>query len=191
MIKQIYLDMDGVLVDTHSAIEKVGLKPFKGMWNNDEFWARIKEFGSDFWANADPYPWASQLVEASYDAVGQANTFILTAPSRTCFPAATGKMQWLHKHFPEFIHDSRMLIASKKYLLARPDRFLIDDRASVVSEWNKAGGDVCHFHPERGQECVNYLAHFLRTGGRPDLSPVGVQSSRGLSYHLDQDQKKD
>lgn len=191
MIRQIYLDMDGVLTDLEGGLRKVNLLEDKEKnYDRDEFWRRMKVFGTDLWANLDPYPWTHDLVEACYDAVGQPNVFILSAPSRTCTPVCSGKMAWLEKHLPEFPFDGRVIFAKQKHLLAQPDRLLIDDKQENCEQFREAGGLTQRFRPD-DRNCSSIVISSLRRVGRHGSPPAVVQSSRGLQYPADQGPSSD
>jgi 5'(3')-deoxyribonucleotidase len=141
----IYLDMDDVVADWHTAAQDM----LKMRWNKDneripqEDWDRIKN-DSHFYRNLPLKPGAKELVQHCRDAVvsGKAKAlFFLTAlPHDYSMPdAASDKVWWAHDHFPgitvylgPFSHD--------KWRHCKPGDILIDDRTSNCYEWEVAGG---------------------------------------------------
>lgn len=74
----------------------------------------------------------NELYEEGY------SIYFCTAPqyNEYCFKE---KKEWLEEHFEWF--RSNMLIATEaKYLLANPNRALIDDNAKYLKEWQRKGG---------------------------------------------------
>lgn len=171
MINMIFLDMDGVLVDLEGGLRKAGLH--EADYDRDEFWAKIAHLGTDFWANLDPYLWTSELVLAAYKTVGQANVFILSAPSRTCDPVCSGKFMWLRKCLPEFVDGGRVIFAKQKHLLAAPGRLLIDDKRQNCEDFYYNYGHAWLFHPLKGIEPA-------RTVNRLRSLQAGDQSAEAL-----------
>lgn len=172
VIKTIFLDMDGVITDHHA-----GLKESFPDWNGvtpihehlglseDFFWEKMTGMGTRWWGDLPEFPWSKKLVGACEEAVGPENVYILTAPSRTCVATATGKLYWLRNHFPQFPHGGRVMIGNHKWLLAAPDRLLIDDTGKKCYDFAQAGGEFHLF--TKGN-----LARLLR-----DLSKMADQRS--------------
>jgi len=160
----IYLDMDDVVADWHSAAQDF----LKLRWNKDNEripqgdWNRIKQL-SHFYRHLPLKPGAQELVEFCSHAVtsGLADgLFFLTAlPHDYSMPdAASDKVWWAHDHFPDvtvyigpFSHD--------KWRHCKPGDILIDDRTSNCEEWVRAGG---HAHIYRTWEaCKPWLNSIL------------------------------
>ncbi len=146
MITSIYIDLDGVLVDWHTAacrlfgvdpadIEDKSEHDICGHLGIDEdtLWDRIDQEGEDFWADLDSYGWADQLWKGCCRI---APTCLLTSPSRAYFSSA-GKHKWVREHLG---NTRDFIFTSNKHLLARPGRVLIDDYRKNIQLWRQAGG---------------------------------------------------
>ena len=151
----IYLDMDDVVADWHTAAQDF----LKMRWNKDTNeripqadWERVKQ-DSHFYRNLPLKPGAVELVQHCRDAVASGRAdglFFLTAlPHDYSMPyAASDKVWWAHEHFPDitvflgpFSHD--------KWRHCTPGDILIDDRTSNCEEWIQRGG---HAHIYRTWE---------------------------------------
>lgn len=149
MIKTVFLDLDGCLVDFRRGVHKAFDIPYdyatlSNKWLFWEDWNDVTfdEVDSictiDFWAGLR---WTHdgkeilKLVEEKFD-----NIYLLTTPMSN-LQSATGKMLWVQRHLPKYI--KRIIITqAPKSLLARPDTLLIDDKNKNVEEFYKVGGEA-------------------------------------------------
>ena len=69
-------------------------------------WVKVPE--SDF------FPW---LLEECAKAVGRENVCIATSPTK-CPESLAGELEWIHDHFPEWMHR-QFAITPRKHLFAR------------------------------------------------------------------------
>jgi len=163
--KTIFLDMDGVLVDLFSGIEKqfnikkgfLESKPYpclpdsidianKLLMTEECLWGN-KVNDVKFWESLPKYPWSDDLIIACLNANVE-DVLILTSPSKTCMYCSSGKVAWLSKHYPFFVAYGKIVIANKKYLLAAKNRVLIDDTIEKCKQFRDAGGEAILFpHP--------------------------------------------
>ncbi len=149
----VFLDLDGVCVDFVSAACRLhGTTPEQIDWHTcgfyiadglglsrDQFWEPIRQAGSAFWRDLEPYPWLGELLEA----VEGAEVHVCTSPSRD--PASLmGKVEWIYRHFPRHLHR-QFVLTQQKHLLARPGRFLVDDAEFNAEAWENAGGSPILF----------------------------------------------
>lgn len=137
----VLLDMDGVIVDfTGASMRAHGIAEYDHLiddWDHasalglsaDDWWAKME--GREFWANIEPYPWASELM----DAIGEFT--ICTAPNRDP-ECAAGKYDCLINNFSIYPRD--VMMGTKKFLLANPGNVLIDDREENVDDFRARGG---------------------------------------------------
>lgn len=146
---KICLDLDGVLVDFVGGAAKIfGYDPsVVTTWDyypligvtESEFWRRIDEAGSDFWAHLEPYPWAMDL----YDKCASiAPTILLTTPSK-CPTSAHGKVRWMQSVFGT--NFRKFLIGPSKEFCANADTVLIDDNDSNCKRFEEVGGNAILF----------------------------------------------
>lgn len=144
-----YLDMDGVQLDMHTPCLKAYDKTILlqgDQWPmttnqlneavgvaKEEFWNKIDATES-WWQSLYHYPWAMELVEFLQDNFRTLR--ILTHPQDTKGSYA-GKLGWIHRMYA---NHPPIIFCEEKHLLARHDRFLIDDTPSIVQEWRGKGG---------------------------------------------------
>lgn len=148
-----FLDVDGVLADfVRGAMIKHRRRPVAGDWPPGE-WNIAGVLGMtevQFWAPLDESFWETlPLTREALDVVhmverwfGKTNVCLLTSPPRNP-KAAAGKQAWIQTNFPNY--SRRFFIGSAKYLCAGPAKFLIDDNADNVLEFNAAGGTAILF----------------------------------------------
>lgn len=155
MNKQLYLDMDGVLVDfiggalaRHNSDTEFyyATHPDRlGRWiyetdiaaNKQQFWEKVNVPG--FWVGLRPTRESSDLVFLVGELFGIDRTAILTAPSDDP-KSITEKQNWVAKYFPEYKLNMIFAPGDSKKLVAGPGRILIDDSDTNVRNWALAGG---------------------------------------------------
>jgi 5'(3')-deoxyribonucleotidase len=152
-LRHIFVDLDGVLADfvqsslaLHDRSHLLECWP-GGEWDmpkvmgisRGEFWRAISQQGSPFWEMLEPYPWTAELLDQLRSI---APVTIATSPSMDpgCLD---GKVRWMQRHLGPSFRD--FLIGPQKYLLARPDVVLIDDRDSNVDAFREHGGQAILF----------------------------------------------
>jgi hypothetical protein len=156
MSKVIFLDVDGVLADFFgSAAVACGRAREEGhqagRWNGFEdwgldevqFWSKIDAQGEKFWSDMRILPWAMEVYNICLRTADQ--VVLLTSPPRAAW-AWSGRVQWIQKHFggPAF-REFSLTPSGLKHLLAGPDRLLVDDNNSNVSQFIAAGGAALCF----------------------------------------------
>lgn len=152
---ELILDMDGVVADWMSAaIKALGFelrfKPHHiDRWNvweclgvsQEEFYKPQRK-RQRFWIDdVLPYEGAQEFVI----------TLETYAPVRFCtantwrhMRASSDKMHWLRHYFgPKYAESA--IITSDKYMVAAPDRLLIDDTKGHISDWIDYGGQAVLF----------------------------------------------
>ena len=156
-INTIFLDMDGVLCDFVSdALSYWGMTLedliAAGVWQPGEydicqvidippptFWSLLDSKGYDFWGDLAPYPWLNDLINLVTSYCD--NCFIVTFPTGS--NSAAGKLRWVREHLPAW--EDRVILTKHKYLLAAPDRLLIDDSGTQIDRFYYAGGKTILF----------------------------------------------
>lgn len=180
MIKTVFLDMDGVLVNFLKGLHKALDAPYsydpypykKGLWNMldaiEDFDGDIPTFKQcddccniDFWTNLKWMHDGKEIFSKVVEFCGINNIYLLTTPMPNP-GSGTGKILWVEKNIPVLAKQLIITQASKS-LLARSDTLLIDDRDKNVDEFIKAGGKAClvprpwnrnHFCADRTVEVV-------------------------------------
>ena len=147
-----FLDMDGVLSDFNSGVNKAHGRPDPyldksnhGIYDTEKLWGMSStEFykptnSVEFWAGLEKMPEADEIVEMVTKKFGENNIAILSAPS-PFIGCAGAKRLWVHKHYPQFERRVILATAGTKHFIAGPKKILIDDRDSNVAEFHAGGG---------------------------------------------------
>ena len=143
-IRKIYLDMDGVISDFNKGYRELNnMEPREA-----EKYKKFDHFFDEFiaankFATLDLMPGARELITyLNHLYLNRSiTTEILssTANQERYDDISRQKMFWLQKHGisfkPNFVPGKRL-----KYQFATPDSAIIDDTASVIDDWRKAGG---------------------------------------------------
>lgn len=166
MVKQIFLDLDGVIANwDKSALRLLGLErdletQRRIMEAEDltsfhpEVYDMIRDVGLDFWENIEPFPWAERLYK---DLSNIAQVSFLTSGgnyakrgAKFVADACNGKLHWLEKHFPY----GTAIFTNAKYQCARPEALLVDDNRDNINRFIENGGVgflwPLHYHIENG-----------------------------------------
>jgi 5'(3')-deoxyribonucleotidase len=102
-------------------------------------------------------------LEACAKAVGRENVCIATSPTK-CPESLAGKLEWIHDHFPEWMHR-QYAITPRKHLFARPDSLLIDDYSENVERFKAHSGHAIlvprPWNDNWGSDPRNYLEEKL------------------------------
>ncbi|MCA9013750.1 MAG: hypothetical protein KDA77_00330 [Planctomycetaceae bacterium] len=180
-IDQIYLDMDGVLVDWFGGVCRLYERnkdyaedhwPIGGATecalqiDGDKMWEHIDLGGIHWWANLKPFPWVGELLSLFSGRVDQLS--ILSSPANSAY-AATGKILWIKQHVPGLA--DRVHLTADKHLLAREGALLIDDNDENCRNFIEAGGQAIVFPQAWNEEriCrhrpVDYLKARLELSG--------------------------
>lgn len=142
---QIYMDMDGCLCDFDSRFEHyTGLQP--NDWKKkaeqeygekiatEKFWDIIShQVGKRYWAGMSWMPEGREL----WDYVKKYNPYILTAPSLHD-SSIEGKKMWVKQNLGNY----RIVFSPAKEKLnnSGPNKILIDDSESNISDWKSRNG---------------------------------------------------
>ena len=144
--KRIYFDMDGVLVDFQSGIDKLDEAP------KEQYKGKLDEIPGIF-SLMDPIPGAAEVVRLlarNYD------VFILTTSPWNNPTAASDKVEWVKKYLDDVFHK-RLIITHRKDLL--DGDYLIDDRGkNGASEFK---GEWLHFGSEKFPDWESVLKYLL------------------------------
>lgn len=175
MIKELFVDMDCVLVDliegiakrTHFGLDRHQLEPHyePGRYGfghalerlyDSRGWARyhgLPSLETRFWADVrgDDGFWANLPKLPWADDLMQTvmlsgvSYWYLTSPS-DCGFCLVGKDTWLTKHYGKGEGlPGKMIPCRDKWLLAKPGRLLIDDHDENVDRWIEHGGQAILF----------------------------------------------
>ncbi len=148
MIKTIFLDMDGVIVDFVGGVNKrMGIPkdtiPTKWAWVED-YGFTLDQVNSwctlDFWANLEWMHDGRDILRAIMNTVGLEKVYLLTAPMPN-LESASGKMMWVSGNLPICLKRT-IIVQAPKSLLANPNTLLIDDKDENVEKFVTAGGNA-------------------------------------------------
>ena len=136
-LPNIYLDMDGVIVNLMKGADAVVGGSF-ARFDSDERWAKINNT-KGFWANLDWMPNAKRL----YKFVERYDTYILSAYSGRDPSSKNGKMKWLGKNTNFKSSKIKLVKRAQKKSYATTNgepNILIDDYIKNIQEWEAKGG---------------------------------------------------
>lgn len=162
--------MDGVLTDFVGSVLKLFGKEDlvitqENMVNQlgiteEEFWNTIDGAGVEFWSEMKETPECDQII----DLVKRTGCtwFVSTSPN-LCENSVIGKVRWLKNKFGYFFNN--YMIGSSKYLMAGPNRILIDDFTKNCSKFRTYGGQAIivprTYNPLSGVNTVEHVKVLL------------------------------
>jgi len=149
MIKTVYLDMDGVLVNFRKGIHEAFVKPYhyptlSKKWTFWDDWPEVTfemvnaVCDTLFWQDLEWMHDGVGILEAVFDKFQNNQIYLLTTPMPNV-QSPTGKWLWVCHQLPAF-YKHTIITQAPKYLLARPDTLLIDDKDENVDRFREAGG---------------------------------------------------
>jgi 5'(3')-deoxyribonucleotidase len=157
MMKKILIDMDDVLCDcTGDALLHMGWCDFKredfpieerniyeayrlktGISHTPKsFWTH---FPREWWANIQTTSWCYDLIDLAVSYVGEDNVALLTSPTK-CGDCLAGKLDWIEKFMPTFLHR-QYLMSPRKGFCGAGGNILIDDCTENLIDFKKNGGE--------------------------------------------------
>ena len=138
---EIYVDMDGVLVDFFGAWTKLmGVKNWKEIPDVNVGLEKIRNT-KDFWVNLEPTANANNLLGIIKTIKGSYK--ILSAPLADDPRVEPSKREWVEKHLKAFPPTEVIITSNKKQYAVQSDgtkNILIDDFGQNVAKWESAGG---------------------------------------------------
>ena len=138
----IYVDLDGVLADLHTEIErvldiKITMSGGDTDWDNaDEIWKRLRELDEPNFSNLNKLPDADKL----WKYVLKYSPNILTATGHPSKRNAQQKVGWVEKNLSGYNQIYTVVASRLKAQYAWPDTILIDDRMKSIGPWRQKGG---------------------------------------------------
>ena len=138
---EIYVDMDGVLVDFFGEWTKMmGVSDWKQIKNVDAALQKIRDT-EDFWINLKPTPNADKLLGIIKKIKGEYN--ILSAPMTGDPRVEPSKREWIKKNLTAFPPKKVIITVDKQKYATQPDgtpNILIDDFGKNIAKWEASGG---------------------------------------------------
>lgn len=135
----IYVDMDGVLVNSNTQFKKF----FKeGTWievqrkKGYEYGVNlVKSAGLDFWTTA---PWTPDGKQLWFELLNyEPNLFILSSPKDFEY-AIEGKKIWIKNNIGSYFKN--YILSNEKEKYAKLGDILIDDYKKNIKKWENSGG---------------------------------------------------
>ena len=180
MIKNIFLDMDGVLCNFVGKVAKLFDTTEEELYRKwepgiydvciplgvsvEEMWGKIAKEGWKHWANLPLFSWSKDLWKLCNDF---APTVILTSPSQDPHSLA-GKSMWMNEHLGEEGKPFRkFLVGPVKEFCAATGHLLIDDSESNCKKFRENGGQAILFpqiwndNYNRVHERMDYVENWL------------------------------
>ena len=138
---EVYIDMDGVLVDFFDAWAKLmGEKSFRDIKDIDKGLQAIRD-EDDFWLKLKPTPNAGKLLALVRELKGSYT--ILSSPLADDPRSEPHKRMWVEKNLKQF-PPKKVIITSNKAKYAQQSdgtpNILIDDFGQNIAKWEAAGG---------------------------------------------------
>ena len=149
-IKTIFLDMDGVIVDFHRAVEeRFGKVSNPLVWDfnyRKDFNMDFEQFWSscdnEFWENLEFTKEAKAILLALWERDLTKNVCLLSKPVPHAYQ---GKVDWIRRNMPQFYAKKQFLLGPDKDWCAHPQALLIDDNYDHCKDFRAAGGHAFLF----------------------------------------------
>ncbi len=149
MIKTVFLDMDGVLVNFRKGVHDAFNKPYdySTLSKKWTFWNDWPEVTLEmvnsacnllFWTNLEWTEGGRDILRTIWQIFDSKDIYLLTDPV-IGHETETGKMAWVNAWLPEYVKRT-IITQAPKHLVAKPNTLLIDDKDENVEEFVKAGG---------------------------------------------------
>lgn len=130
-MKQLYIDMDGVLSNFNKQYTKYFKKSVPKKIDTPQWDYIHNNIGIKFWSKME---WLTEGIKL-WNCLKSYSPIILTAPTQNNI-SIVGKKIWLNQNLP----GVNYIIDAKKELYATPDDILIDDRERNIIRWKTAKG---------------------------------------------------
>ena len=150
MINTVFLDMDGVLVNFRKSVYDAFNKSWPEHSETAKKWAFWDDWNDvtleminiacdkSFWEHLEWTEDGKDILLAIWETFNPEDIYLLTDPV-IGNETISGKMLWVDAWLPEYVKRT-IITQAPKYLLARPDALLIDDKDENVDGFREAGG---------------------------------------------------
>ena len=170
---EIYVDMDGVLVDFFGAWTKMmGVDNWKQIKNVDTALQKIRD-KDDFWLTLKPTKNAGKLLAIIKKIKGEYN--ILSAPLAGDPKAEPHKREWIAKYLKIFPPKKVIITADKQKYATQPDgtpNILIDDFGQNVAKWEGAGGVGFKHKDHKFERTATQLADYISPERNEEIAEI-------------------
>ncbi len=152
---QLYVDMDGVLVDWDKMAKSIlgmSADEFQTKYGAPKMWAILNRKGVAFWSDMDWMPDGKKL----WTFLAPYKPIILSKPTRDK-NSRIGKKIWIEKHIGK---GTPYILEREKAKYADKSSILIDDQLENIYPWKRAGGiGILH---KNTNDTIGRLKNILR-----------------------------
>lgn len=188
-MKTFLLDMDGVIVNFVDGI----IRAHNLTIRHDEWtdWNHHRTLGiSDsglweptlvdgFWENLTPYAWSETLVRSLAEL---GDIVICSTPYAKDPTCMLQKVKWVTNFFNRLeLPVPDCVFSSRKYLLAKPDVLLLDDRNENVRDFIAAGGQGALF-PQPWNDSAWFVSMARKIIDSPDFISIAVDATEVSAF---------
>ena len=170
---EIYVDMDGVLVDFFGEWTKMmGVSDWKQIKNVDQALQKIRDT-DDFWLKLKPTANADKLLSIIKDIKGEYN--ILSAPLANDDRAEPHKREWVKNNLTAFPPKKVIITTDKQAYAKNPDgtpNILIDDFGQNVSKWEASGGVGFKHKDHKFERTASSLKDYFNKPAEEDTNEI-------------------
>ena len=184
---EVYIDMDGVLVDFFDAWAKLmGEKSFRDIKDINKGLQAIRD-EDDFWLKLKPTPNAGKLLALVRELKGSYT--ILSSPLADDPRSEPHKRMWVEKNLKQFPPKKVIITGDKAKYAQQSDgtpNILIDDFGQNIQKWNAAGGIGVKHKDHKFERTFKNLMHHLEGKNkifkRDELPQIGKEELQHLEY---------
>lgn len=160
----IFIDMDNVLVDFNSGLEKIDPK-IKARYDDDGTGKPHYDDIPGLFSLMEPMPGAIEAIKSLASSPDNYELFILSTAPWDNPSSWTDKLLWVKKHLdsdnPNGIFYKRLILSHHKNLCKQPDSWLIDDREAHGAE--EFGERFINFGSDLFPDWDSIVRHFNHT----------------------------
>lgn len=184
---EVYVDMDGVLVDFFGAwADLMGVNNFRDIKDVETGLAKIRQ-EDDFWLKLKPTANAGKLLALIKELKGSYN--ILSSPLADDPRSEPHKRMWVAKYLKQFPPKEVIITSDKAKYAKQSDgtpNILIDDFGQNIQKWNAAGGIGVKHKDHKFERTFKSLMHHLegkdKIFKREELPQIGKEELEYLTY---------
>jgi len=166
---EVYIDMDGVLVDFFDAWAKLmGEKSFRDIKDINKGLQAIRD-EDDFWLKLKPTPNAGKLLALVRELKG--SYAILSSPLADDPRSEPHKRMWVEKNLKQFPPKKVIITGNKAKYAQQSDgtpNILIDDFGQNIDKWNAAGGIGVKHKDHKFERTFKELMNHLKKDEKTD-----------------------
>ena len=183
---EVYIDMDGVLVDFFDAWAKLmGEKSFRDIKDIDKGLQAIRD-EDDFWLKLKPTPNAGKLLALVRELKGSYT--ILSSPLADDPRSEPHKRMWVEKNLKQFPPKKVIITGDKAKYAQQSDgtpNILIDDFGQNIAKWEAAGGIGVKHKDHKFERTFKSLMNHLKQDDK--VKEVAIDEKSAVTTDLELD----